>query len=542
MTSTFRIKKAYRRKALELHPDRNYGNVENATKQFAEIQSAYEILSDPQERAWYDSHRDAILRNDETHQDYFESNIRVTTSSDIITLIGRFTKSVPFTDAPNGFYGSLRSTFFTLAKEEETTCECEGLEAIPYPDFGTANDSYEEVVRPFYAVWMAFTTKKTFSWMDTYKYADAPDRRIRRLMEKENKRLRDEAIKEFNDVVRSLVAFVRKRDPRYIPNTQSEAERQRLLRDAAAAQAARSRAANQAKLNESVLPDWIINKEVEEEIFTESELSEEERHECVICSKSFKSEKQYETHEKSKKHIKAVQQIRRQMYKENKALELDSSAVTDDDDNDAILRTRIGGSRLNIQSKNSVQSSEKSSWEHTSDADAASPHMSARNPKQLKKTIRGLAQGVSHGNIREDGAEDVSYDDDYDDLAAEYGPSREVEGRISKLMVMDAPPWTSDILETLVSPESGNSESNKGSVASNNGNGEATRRIGKARAKRAKKAARQESASLSESVPIVGLKPAVTAGVTLTTTARSNVTPVISLSAQRRSYLVISRN
>jgi len=59
-----RIKKAYRRKALELHPDRNYGDVDNATMKFAEVSSAYEVLSDPQERAWYDSHRESILRGD----------------------------------------------------------------------------------------------------------------------------------------------------------------------------------------------------------------------------------------------------------------------------------------------------------------------------------------------------------------------------------------------------------------------------------------------------------------------------------------------
>lgn len=44
-----RIKKAYKRKALELHPDRNYNDTERATKLFAEVQAAYEILSDPQE-------------------------------------------------------------------------------------------------------------------------------------------------------------------------------------------------------------------------------------------------------------------------------------------------------------------------------------------------------------------------------------------------------------------------------------------------------------------------------------------------------------
>jgi DnaJ family protein A protein 5 len=250
--------------------------------------------------------------------------VRLTSSADIVSLVGRFNASVPFTDAPNGFYGILRETFARLAKEEEAACNWEGLDPPDYPDFGAAEGVYEEVVKPFYRVWINFTTKKTFSWRDAYRSADAPDRATRRLIDKENKRLRDEGIREFNDAVRSLVAFVRKRDPRYIPNSQSEADRQKILRDAAAAQAARSRAANQAKLKEHVIPAWAQTQQPDDDgHFTESEKSEVEHIECVVCGKTFKSEKQYETHEKSKKHIKAVQQVQREMRKENERLNLD---------------------------------------------------------------------------------------------------------------------------------------------------------------------------------------------------------------------------
>jgi molecular chaperone DnaJ len=49
------IKKAYRKKALQYHPDKNPGNAE-AEKRFKEISEAYEVLSDEKKRQIYDRH------------------------------------------------------------------------------------------------------------------------------------------------------------------------------------------------------------------------------------------------------------------------------------------------------------------------------------------------------------------------------------------------------------------------------------------------------------------------------------------------------
>lgn len=237
---------------------------------------------------------------------------------------------VDLSDSSNGFFTVLRATFDTLAKEEELACEWEGYEPVDYPSFGHATDKYEEVVRPFYALWNGFATKKTFSWKDVYKYSEAPDRRVRRLMEKENRRSREDGIREFNETVRSLVQFVRKRDPRYIPNTQTEAERQKIIRDAAIAQAARSRAANRAKAaKQDAIPAWTRNNDlIEEEVEDgdEEEEKPEEQLECVVCRKTFKSENQFEAHERSKKHLKATQQMQRMMRNDDQAFKNESRA------------------------------------------------------------------------------------------------------------------------------------------------------------------------------------------------------------------------
>jgi DnaJ family protein A protein 5 len=464
LLTKWRIKKAYRRKALELHPDRNLERVQYATERFAEVQTAYEVLSDPQERAWYDSHRESFLHGtDDTDDGSYPTtyrNVRLTSTGEIHTLISRFNTSVPFNDELSGFFGILRETFEHLAMEEEAAAEQGDAEMVAFPSFGSAEDKYESSVKEFYAIWAGFSTRKSFTWLDKYRLSDAPDRRVRRLMEKENKKIRDDAIREFNEAVRFLVAFVRKRDPRYAPNARTDSERQQSMRDASAAQAAKARAANQEKMAFYKAPEWITSRDEsgleDEEIYdamnddAEDE-SEEELFECVVCDKIFKSEKQLQSHERSRKHIKAVERLRWRMRKEGTDLDLEHGPI----------ESKVGGLSLN------------GTREETSTTDTKAPRDSDSD-LSINESCRG--SGGENLNSSETLPNRDVNDDFSDD---EYAPRAQIEDRLNTLQP-GGEDFQTESHVTRPDAAPAKTETTAG------------KRMGKAKAKREKKAAQRQ--------------------------------------------------
>ena len=69
------IKSAYRKLALQYHPDRNPENTDEAEERFKEITEAYSVLADPQKRGAYDRFGDAGVNNTGGYSPDFSSTI-----------------------------------------------------------------------------------------------------------------------------------------------------------------------------------------------------------------------------------------------------------------------------------------------------------------------------------------------------------------------------------------------------------------------------------------------------------------------------------
>ncbi|PIA19461.1 DnaJ-domain-containing protein, partial [Coemansia reversa NRRL 1564] len=349
------LKKAYRKQALVWHPDKNHGNAEEATQVFAEIREAYETLSDPNERAWYDDHREQILRGDEyaatasASGGYAQNNPNASVSFTPTSVLMRYFSVSSFSgfdDSAKGFFAVYRSLFDTLRDEELQVVDAESedrLDLIRNLSFGDAHTLYDEDEIDFYNFWTTFTTRKSFGWFDRYRLADADNRQIRRLMEKENRHLRDKAKREFVDAVQNLAAWLKRRDPRYKRYVEEKRQQQqqqefnrkrRVLEQRAAAVDGAGSYVCQAweEVDYTSVLDDLLGEDPEtnytegaavdgreQPSHSDSSADEDELF-CAVCEKEFKSAAQKVNHEQSKKHQKAVRAFRREIQREEQLL------------------------------------------------------------------------------------------------------------------------------------------------------------------------------------------------------------------------------
>lgn len=310
------IKKSHRALALLHHPDKNPSPESEET--FKSIQAAYDVLSDPREREWYDNHRDDIL-----------------SASSSLDLYHYFqTSCYTGYDGDDGFYKVYAQIFESIWTEERR-----GDVAIL---FGDAQAAWP-AVSAFYGVWEAFATKKAFMNGDKWNQAEAPNREIRRLMEKDNKKERAKLKREYNTLVRQLVTYVKKRDPRVVKQRKVQleererAEKDRVRLDKEKKEHERDERDRVRKARDEVLEedgeelDLILEQIYVEQMYVQEDSEEEDEHLfCAACRKPFRTRAQQGDHERSKKHRVNVEKLRTQLEAEDKVAGIQSLHVEED--------------------------------------------------------------------------------------------------------------------------------------------------------------------------------------------------------------------
>lgn len=367
------LKRAYRRKALQLHPDKNPHDVEGANARFTLVSAAYEVLSDPQERSWYDSHKSQILRDDtdapgsggaEEYEMvlpsisvdeilwYFNPTLYTVMDDSLtgfFTVVGRLFERLAAEEVTHGKYQQLNG--YAAYKDDAKDASALDPSLFLFPRFGNSHLDYVSVTREFYSRWGTFLSVKSFNWLDQYRYSDAPDRQTKRAMVRENKKARDAGRKEYNETVRKFVSFVKRRDPRVkIGAEQLEKQKRRQQQEALERQVHEQRLQKMAESVDYEAPDWatmgadeleeieaMLRKEYEflDNSTTDSEFDEfadqenDELFECIVCDKMFKSKNQFDAHENSNKHKSMVKTLREEMRREGLSLGIDEELVDD---------------------------------------------------------------------------------------------------------------------------------------------------------------------------------------------------------------------
>ena len=321
------LKKAYKRLALKYHPDKApVGEMDNYKEKFQKLNEAYQIINDPNERAWYDSHRNQILNPEMNNDNYtgFSFDIENYFSDDCY-------KTGKKEEYGINFYKVFEEVFMKIRIEEEMAREnddelFENRESyLKAPMFG--NDESEFVdIEKFYEYWEYFKTSLNFSWVDPFDVREGENRRVKRLIQKENKKARKIARKKYFSLLRRLINFVKSKDKRYQDFLEErkkkfyleklKKEKQKILNEEKWQIKKKELLRMEMENYEKEKLERIKNGEKISEDESIEELEEFKTFECKICEKTFKSENQLKNHEKSKEHLKRKKKIMKEVMME----------------------------------------------------------------------------------------------------------------------------------------------------------------------------------------------------------------------------------
>ncbi|WMV21714.1 hypothetical protein MTR67_015099 [Solanum verrucosum] len=409
------IRSAYRKLALQRHPDKlvRSGVPESeATASFQELVNAYEVLSDARERAWYDSHRSQILFSNSGPGN--SSN-----SGSVPDLFSFFSNSVysGYSDKGKGFYKVYGDLFEKIYQHDLNFARKLGTD-LPKeaPLMGNLESPYAQVTA-FYSYWLGFVTVMDYCWADQYDVMAGPNRKSRRVMEDENKKLRKKARREYNETVRGLAEFVKKRDKRVIDMQMKRNEEMEKKKEEERKRRKELEREKAERARNYVEPEWTKTEELEDDgIEEESDEDEKKKADenelyCVVCSKKFKSEKQWKNHEQSKKHKEKVSALREAFDEE-------------DDEYDGVVED------------------DESEEKNVADADRTTDLSADDGVDELAEHLKGSTR------IQEDELEDDEVQRNDEDESTNYQTSSNLKGVTDELGLDDD---EASVLEAMIS-------------------------------------------------------------------------------------------
>lgn len=406
------LKKAYRQKALQLHPDKNQHRIAEATEEFTAVQHAYQTLSDPHERAWYDRNKERIIGDAADEED----------APGVEELMHFFQPGVykGFEDTPNGFFSVYRELFEYL--EEYEVEDGELGRGVAYTSFGSKNTPYHPSLAAFYDKWLSFQSTRKFLFVEKYSEEYADNRRVRRAMAKENQKLRDQQRKQYSETVRELASFIQKRDPRF----KKYQEERKKEREESEKQRKKEQKQKRAQaLQDFVQPEW--SQDVDDEKLADlldhmetncsdgtegSSEDEEIIFECIVCKKYFKNQQQWLNHCQSNKHKSNVSKLGYDPYAfdfENEEDQSDKEEIESDKEAEALDEPEsqlVDNNEINEISEGSIiddimnqnaHETEKIKEEPISSKILKQPKKPRRRPKEERTSTNELKCNVCGG-------------------------------------------------------------------------------------------------------------------------------------------------
>lgn len=272
------IRKAYLKKIIETHPDKNLEDAEGANRRFRLVKKAYDVLMDDNERKRYDIYPEAFHREvsdcdenamsaEESCPDYpsvpggwtndggsdnddaggpyhffpggggsrsspensFSEDDDKVSFEDLITFL-RSLEGLSWTAGeshPTSAFNVIPEFFARLVDDE---LRCSDKKASSYPSFGDAQSVFElstytdeeranisgTEVRRFYAFWSKFQTAKRFEWFEpVYCPYSFDDPQYQRFYRKMNKKYQDALRFKYSEIIKVAVIALRDSDPRY---------------------------------------------------------------------------------------------------------------------------------------------------------------------------------------------------------------------------------------------------------------------------------------------------------------------------------------